>query len=156
MAQEPDRSNMDCLPAENFSTVSKKYYSHLAKPFKIACFTFPGKWSSRTMNWCKLSRRKSAQVWPPWPSKIERNWVLGQRSHDLFYGFWMLSTILTRSSLYSRISPWFVLAAYDLMMPFSFYANLVGSWLGSSTCEIIIGYSFEETSFLSRGTPVLV
>ena len=46
----------------------------------------------------------------------------------LLLGLSMLRMIETRSSLYSRIMPWFVFAAYDLIIPHFFCDAFVGSW----------------------------
>ena len=50
IAQEPLLSNMLCRPAENFSTVSKKYCSLFQNPFTIACLGFVGNSGSRMIN----------------------------------------------------------------------------------------------------------
>ena len=46
----------------------------------------------------------------------------------LLLGFSMLRIIETLSSLYSLMMPWFVFAAYDLIMPHFFCDAFVGSW----------------------------
>jgi hypothetical protein len=42
IAQLPDRSSIFGRPAENLSTVSKKYYSDFQKPFIIAALGLVG------------------------------------------------------------------------------------------------------------------
>jgi len=90
---------MFIFPLENFSTASKKYVSAFLNPFIIAYLGFSGNSGSLIMNWCKLSLKKSAQEYPPCPSKTPKNAHFGQFSHFLLGGFIMLRIIETLSSL---------------------------------------------------------
>lgn len=97
MAQLPDLSLTDVwFWRMNISSAS-------LKPFLRASSGFEGKLGWLAMILCKLSRRNSAQPWPPWPSNTAKKlayfmpWAKG--SSGLDPGFLRSRTMLILSSL---------------------------------------------------------
>ena len=64
----------------------------------------------------------------------------------------MLRMMETRSSLYSRIMPWLVFAAYDLINPHFFWLALVGSWFLSKMVFGFNGGGFSPKSSVYTST----
>ena len=122
------RTTIAQLPDLSFSSQwLKKVDSALAKARMSAVLGLAGKLSSWIRNKWRLSRRKSAQLDPPWPSYTAKNEHRGQASPSRFFGLAMFIIIDTRSSLDERTSPILVFAAYALITPFFFVEVFVAS-----------------------------
>ena len=71
---------------------------------------------------------------------------------DLLFGFRIFNMMETRSSLYSRMMPWLVLAAYDLIKPHFFWLAFVGSWFFNRMVFGLSGGGFSPKSSVYTST----
>ena len=95
-AQEPDLS-LTLVRLRFMNSVSAALQPCLSAPSRSL-----GNSACEAIKLWRLSRRNSAQPYPPWPSNIAKNWILKAGCLALFGwmpGFFKSSTIEMRSSL---------------------------------------------------------